>query len=467
MISIRWRLTTSLCVAVALLFSIAGFGVFWAMKDVLLGNFDETLTAKSRALITASEIDGGDFEIDLTVQDFAGFGRGGDDYFEILRTDGSLFLRSPSMWGEEERSSGFFEIKQPMDGMERIGEIVLGDGRNARYYVQRIYPKDDKKNRFQDLYLVVASPTLRMEAQLRVLGTILWIVGAILLLLMVPVIRFSLRSGLRELDRLTSEILEIRSNELHRRVNEPRLPAELRPVGLALNGWLERLENSFDRERRFTSHAAHELRTPLAELQAIAELGALDATGEDVEHYADIAMVICELGELLDSLAMLARADSGGQSILWEKIGLEESVMVEISRLEEVAEKRGVLFQVEIAAIHIMMDRVLWQTVLRNLFQNAVTYSPRGSTIFVIASRKGVSVNNPAPNLNEEDLNYLFERFWRKDVSRTGYRHSGLGLAIVRACCSMLGGKCQASLDPTGNLEMVVELDVKMDGDLD
>ena len=92
MISIRWRLTILLCLAVGTLFVATGVGVWVAMRELLQSQFDETLTAKARALITASEIDDGDFEIDLTVQDFAGFGKDGNDYFEIRRIDGRLFL---------------------------------------------------------------------------------------------------------------------------------------------------------------------------------------------------------------------------------------------------------------------------------------------------------------------------------------------------------------------------------------
>ena len=75
--SIRRRLTLSLCVAIAALLIATGAGVFVAMWRLLANRFDETLTAKARALITASEIDGKEFEIDLIVHEFAGFGAGG------------------------------------------------------------------------------------------------------------------------------------------------------------------------------------------------------------------------------------------------------------------------------------------------------------------------------------------------------------------------------------------------------
>ena len=72
------------------------------------------------------------------------------------------------------------------------------------------------------------------------------------------------------------------------------------------------------------------------------------------------------------------------------------------------------------------------------------------------ASPVRLAVSNPAPGLNEEDLERLFERFWRKDEARSGYGHSGLGLSIVKACVALLGSECRATLssDPRFRVEV-------------
>src|SRR5690606_14636778 len=145
--------------------------------------FDEILTAKARALATASEIDDGEFEIDLTVQDFAGFGpHDGDDYFEVRRLGGELLLRSPSLKDDH----SLHHLRPPPFPEVRIKDGRLSDGRPARFYIQRILPKGDKKHRYQDLYLVVASPTLALRLQLALLAVVLGVTGAAALLLMLP-----------------------------------------------------------------------------------------------------------------------------------------------------------------------------------------------------------------------------------------------------------------------------------------
>ncbi|MCW1922396.1 ATP-binding protein [Luteolibacter arcticus] len=450
MISIRWRLTILLCLAIGTLFIATGIGVFVAMRELLRSQFDETLTAKARALITASEIDGGEFEIDLTVQDFAGFGKDGNDYFEIRRMNGKLFMSSPSILSDQQDTGDFSGIRKPEDDEPRIRKGKFANGRPAHFYVQRFYPKDDKKARHRDLYLIVASPTGSMNLPLALLATVLGVAGAAALLLMVPVIRLGLGRGLKPLDKLAADVGHIHPEKLHQRMDVQKLPAELVPVAERLNDWIGRLEASFDRERRFSSHAAHELRTPLAELKSMAELGAMWPEEATSERCAEMVVVANELEALLDKLSLLARADAGRQPVQREPIDLAATVATAISRVEPRAAQRGLRLDSRVSEGPFSSDPVLWGAILQNLLGNAVAHAPEGSEVMIEASPNRLAVSNPAPGLNEEDLERLFERFWRKDDARSGYGHSGLGLSIVKACVALLGGECRATLSPNG-----------------
>ena len=454
MISIRWRLTLLLCLSIGVLFVATGLGVFFAMRQLLRSQFDETLTAKARALITASEIDGGEFEIDLTVKNFAGFGKGGDDYFEIRRMDGTEFLRSPSLKAELKAErfdvAGIGAVKAPRDEQAKIEDGVLGDSRIARLYIQKFQPKGDKKEEYRDLYLVVASPVRALQIQLALLGSVLAIAGGLGLLMMVPVIRIGMGRGLRPLDKLSGELRQIRPENLHQRLATDQLPEELVPVAASLNDWLSRLEGSFDRERRFSSHAAHELRTPLAELKAMAEVGAMWPEEATSARCAEMVTVANELEALLEKLSLLARADAGRQPVLREPVDQAATIATAISRLEAKADERGIRFDTRVAEGSFATDPVLWNTIVQNLLGNAVSHAPQGSEVLIEASPHRLVVSNPAPDLRQEDLERLFERFWRKDESHSGYGHSGLGMSIVRACATLLGGECVASLSEDG-----------------
>ncbi|WP_193211201.1 ATP-binding protein [Luteolibacter marinus] len=456
MISIRWRLTILLCLAVGVLFVVSGIGVFLALRDVLNRQFDATLTAKARALVTASEIDGGDFEIDLTVKDFEGFGKGGEDYFEIRRLGGELFDSSPSLRKGKDAPGAIHDITEPTDDEPKLRGGSLGDGTPVRLYVQRFYPKDDKQKEFEDLYLIVASPTRGLQQQLGRFATILAVAGVLTLLLMVPIIRAGLGHGLRPLNKLTKEIRGIPPDGLRQRLATDPLPSELVPVAERLNQWIARLEESFERERRFSSDAAHELRTPLAEMRAMAELGSMWPEEATTERCAAIVTVADELTSLLDKLVLLARADAGVQPFHLEVVELQESLESAVMRVRDQADEREIHIDLAVTDGAFRTDPVLWNAIVQNLLGNAVAHAPAGTVVTVDATPRRLVVRNLAPELSEDDLPQLFERFWRKDPSRSGYGHSGLGMSIVRACANLLGGRCRASLTPGGELEVEV-----------
>ncbi|WP_035614171.1 ATP-binding protein [Haloferula sp. BvORR071] len=444
MISIRWRLTILLCLVMGSLLVVTGVGVFMGMRHLLIDHFDQTLTAKATALITASEIDGGEFEIDLKVQDFAGFGTGGGDYFEIRRMNGDVFLRSPSLIsaGIEMGKSG----KPPQNDEAKIREAKLGDERPARFYIQRFYPKGDKKRRHQDLYLIVASPLRGLQVELALLGTVLAVAGGLALFVMVPLVGFGLARGLRPLGKLAGDVRSIPPDGLHQRLATERIPEELVPVAVSLNDWLERLEASFERERRFSSNAAHELRTPLAELKSMAELGATWPEETTPERCAEMVTVANEMEALLEKLSLLARTEAGRQVVGRESLPLDAATATVVERFEGRAAERGLALEKRIGSEVICTDPMLWGAILQNLLGNAVSHSPAGSTVVIEVSPGLIAVSNPAPDLESGDLPKLFERFWRKDEARSGYGHSGLGMSIVRACATLLGGECHATL---------------------
>lgn len=446
MISIRWRLTLFLGLGIGLLLLVTGLGIFFAFKDALLSRFDETLTAKARALITASEIDGGEFEIDLTVKKFAGFGKDGDEFFQIRRRDGSLFLNSPALKKSSEILEEFATFSWPEDESGVIVEGRLEDENPARFYLQPIYPKDDKENEFQDLYLIVGSPLESIQRQLKVLALVLAIAGGGALLFMIPVIRFVLNKGLQPLDQLSNEVGTIRTDHLDRRLAIDSLPRELAPMAAALNVWLAELERSFERERRFTRHAAHELRTPLAELRLMAEVGTMSAEEATPEHCAEMVKVADELTALLEKLALLARADASSEPVAIVDVDVVSSLEAALARFREDAENRDLVITTEIEPGSFQTDPLLWGTILQNLIQNAVSYAPPSSEIRITAAPGLLRVSNRAPALSEEDLPHLFERFWRKDASHSGYGHSGLGMSIVHSHSKLLGGNCEVAL---------------------
>lgn len=452
--SLRSQLTLALALAICMLMGVGGLGIFFVTREVMEEQFDDTLVAKATALITATEIDDEEFEIDLTVQDFAGFGPGGDDYFQIRRGNGRAMVVSPSLGGTANALIPGFGL--PARGGTRLVSGNLGDGREARFFIQRFMPKDDAKKEYQDLHLVVASPTRELLQNLWILGSVIAAVGGLMVVVIVPLLRWVLKRGLTPLTNLGDQVCGISDARLGERLDLAGQPVELVPLGASLNAWLGRMEASFERERRFSSHAAHELRTPLSELKMIAELGATWPDQATPERFAEVITVVDEIEVLLEKLTLLARADAGHLPVVLEEVDLRASVRSALERAANAAKAKRIRVETAIEDGVLRTDPVLWSAILQNLLGNAVSHAPVESVIQIDASCRRLVVSNLAPDLVEEDLEKLFERFWRKHTSHRGKAHSGLGLSIVRACAGLLGGRCRLTLEGEKRLQVEI-----------
>jgi signal transduction histidine kinase len=281
-----------------------------------------------------------------------------------------------------------------------------------------------------------------MRAQLTGLAMVLGIAGISALLLMIPAIRLGLVRGLKPLDRLSSELVAIRPENLRQRLDPAAYPEELSMVAERLNDWIARIETSFERERRFGANAAHELRTPLAEIRMMAELGANWPEEATSERCREILSVTGEMETLLERLSLMSRTESGRHELVSQPLDPGKAFEQVLARLADKAKARGIHIEMEAVADDVMTDPVLWTAILQNLVGNAVAHAPASSAVTVEANSRVISVSNPAPGLSDVDLERLFEPFWRGDPARTGDGHSGLGLSIVKTCAELLGGSC-------------------------
>ncbi|MDH3601506.1 MAG: ATP-binding protein, partial [Candidatus Tectomicrobia bacterium] len=226
---------------------------------------------------------------------------------------------------------------------------------------------------------------------------------------------------------------------------------ELMPVVQQLNAMFRRLDAAFARERQFSNDVAHELRTPLAELRMLTEVGGRwpDDQKAVIQYFAD-AHAICEQMEgVVFSLLTLTRCERGVQPVQRTPLNLLELIETTWLSVERTAAEKSHDFECDVSPeIVVHSDRDILLMLLRNLLENAVFHSPANSTICCIATQDGatlrLTISNPAADLSSEDMPHLFERFWRKDVARSDGSHAGLGLAVVKAFSDLLGLDVQA-----------------------
>lgn len=432
--SLHGRLALILCVAAAILLPAATWIAYLSVRGILIEQFDANLAAKAKAIIAATEADDDGLELDLDEPALESYlSPQSGDYFEIRRANGSLVARSPNL------------------GQNRLPDfksetIILPGNRSGRALRQTFSPVDDEERAFQNLQLLAASDSTELLRNVREIAMRLPVLGLAGLIFTLGLLYFALGRGLRPLDDLALAVQSIQVGKPNQSLKTDGMPTELRTVGVKLNELLERVQASIERERRFANHAAHELRTPLAELRSMVDLIATWPDEATPERNAELMTVILEMESLLEKLALISKTEADAYPAQLAPVNLRESVQAAIDRFPEETAARKLTFNLNVAAGEFQTDTVLWSSILNNLIGNAVSHAPAASVIHIEVAPGRLAVRNPAPDLNQEDVSRLFERFWRKSPIREGAKHSGLGLSIVQSCVQVLGGECKSSL---------------------
>ena len=316
--------------------------------------------------------------------------------------------------------------------------------------------------------LVVATSREELDRQLRFLDLALLVFVMAMVVAVALLVPVGLGIGLRPLQGVVEQVARLDADRLDQRLDAPAIPRELEPLVQRLNELLDRLEAAFDRERRFSSNVAHELRTPLAELRSLADVGARwpDDSDPVAGFFADVNEISGHMERMVVHLLALSRHEGGIEDVLRSDVPLGESVDRAWAAHEAAARQRRIDFQRELQeGLVVETDRDKLDLILSNLFSNAVAYSPEGSTVTCRGSAEEgatvvtLEVTNPVNGgLEEADLSHIFDRFWRKDESRSGGHHLGLGMSLVKAFSDLLGIDVELALDRGGDFRVTLRI---------
>ena len=269
----------------------------------------------------------------------------------------------------------------------------------------------------------------------------------VLLPLLIILIYYSVRRGLKPLDDLADDVAT-RSPENLSLLAPATAPLEAQPLVRALNRLLGRLSATLDNERRFTADAAHELRTPLAALKVQAQVAM--ATRDPVEHQHALGKVLASADRatrLVEQLLRLARLDPVVRLPDPQPVNLANlaEMAVEDAQATAATRQQTLTLLTPEPALEINGDRDLLGAALRNLIDNALRYAPEQGRITVSAAVEHgaplLTVSDNGPGVPAEELPRLVERFYRgRDVTAEG---SGLGLAIVNRIAELHGARLE------------------------
>jgi heavy metal sensor kinase len=223
-------------------------------------------------------------------------------------------------------------------------------------------------------------------------------------------------------------------------------------LAIVFNDTLSRLNDSFDRLRRFTADASHELRTPLTSMRSVGEV-ALQGTLTPAKYREVIGSMLEEvsrLTHLVDSLLLLTRADSGTTQPARERVELSALTGSVADHLRILAEEKQQSLSVDAPArVETLCDPAILRLGLMNLLHNAIKYTPAGGAIHVraMAGESGqplIEVQDSGPGIAPAHRERIFERFYRADTGLNGESAGvGLGLAIASWAVAANGGRIE------------------------
>lgn len=269
-------------------------------------------------------------------------------------------------------------------------------------------------------------------------GTAAWIIP-VFVFVTLAVGTAAIRGGLKPLLSTASQSSNIRPENLSLRLDTTELPTEIEPMVTAFNQALDRVEDGFEVQRRFTANAAHELRTPLTVLSAAIEnwdtRPDTKALGKDVER----------MNRLVNQLLHVARLDTGFMDKSEEfDLRICAKDLVQSMAPLAIDRQRTLALVVDDIPVFVKGNRSAVEDALRNLIENGLVHTPPGTEVQVtVSADKTIEVCDEGNGVDSTSEPHIFERFFRAPSNK--FPGAGLGLAIVAEVMSLHEGKIEVT----------------------
>ena len=442
--SFRARIALAAAAAVALAVVAASVAAYFVVRGQLRGEVDDALRQRAEEIahipLHGVQTPSGEFFLRIPRPEFGGAG----GYIQVVGQDGTTF-RPP------EESVPLPVTDRVLDVARGRGTTFITDGHVQESHVRVLtFP-------YSPGYAVqVSRPLAETDHTLGRLRTLLLLIAlggiAAAAALGLVVARTAL-APVRRLTKTAETVTE--TGDLSERI-DVRGRDELNRLAASFNTMLGALEESARARRQLVADASHELRTPLTSLRTNIEVLATERTlppGDRRLLLADVVEQLDEMTTLIAELIELARAEQHPAELEDVRLDLVAADAVERARRN----RPGLTFVADLHESLVHGVRATIERAIGNLLDNAAKWSPPGGTVEVAVRSGEVVVRDHGPGIDEEDLPYVFDRFYRAPAAR-GLPGSGLGLAIVRQVAEAHGGSVVAERADGGGTRIRLEL---------
>jgi heavy metal sensor kinase len=433
-LSIRWRLTLWITVALAVVLTCFAVLVYSLLRHALFEQTDRLLAAALAQLPTDPHIESEtDERIHHWIEEYKD--HQGLHCFVYL-PNGTMYGRTPGMSDEsvppprpDTRDRWVDTGTLPVLGRQRLmGERMRLGGR--------------------EFDVVLLAPLDAVDRELVQVRSILLIAGLATLLLAAGLAYGLARKVLAPVDRIRRMTDVITADRLDQRLTAENEHDELGRLTQTINAMIARLERSFAEVRRFTADASHELRMPLTALRTEVEV-ALNKPLDPAEHQrllGDVLEELVRMSRLTDQLLTLSRRDAGVEQIKHAPVDLFALVAEVVDALQPLADAKRVRLRLDQESqSQVAGDEGRLRQVFINLLDNALKYTPEGGSVTVRVGQRDatgtITVEDTGIGIPPEHLPHIFDRFYRVDKARSReLGGTGLGLSIAQSIVKAHGG---------------------------
>jgi two-component system sensor histidine kinase MprB len=442
--SFRARLTLVAAAAVALAVVAASVAVYFVVRNTLYSQVDERLRNRAEQItggpgLRLEQRPGGNTYVEIPRGIL-----GSDGYIQIVRADGTKFL-TPEETEPLPVPQRALETAKTGEGTF-FGDSTIGSS-DFRVYTTPVQDFNGTSYALQiALSLDSVSNTLDTVTIFLIMIALGGIGIAVALGLLVS------RAALAPVSRLTDATERVASTQdLSERIDTEGRD-ELSRLAASFNTMLGALEESTLAQRQLVADASHELRTPLTSLRTNIEVLASDRElppGERERLLSDVVEQLGEMTNLISELIELARGEEPPKELEDVRLDLVAADAVERTRRN----RPGVSFKTDFEESLVHGVPATLDRAVGNLLDNAAKWSPPGKEVEITVHGGEVTVRDHGPGIDEEDLPYVFDRFYRARSAR-GLPGSGLGLAIVKQVADAHGGTVVAERPDGGGTLM-------------
>ena len=465
--SIHNKLLFGMIFFIATILAVGSTALYLSFRKAYYEQVDRDLGNYATLLATEIEINNG-YLVNEWLQDVRNDPiRTKRDLIQSWNLNDGTTLRAPALNGKD------LPRFKRRDGRYAFRNIILPDGKPGRAVGLEVQPKveheatEDTGNDAPGPYtgataprhiLVIANNVENIEASLARLRWILLLTGIAVVIVSALVTRNIIRSCLFPISELGDQVARRGVEDLDKEfLIAPDFPDELKGLVSQYNHLFKKISRVRVRERDFSAHAAHELRTPLAGIILTLEQALHRSRSPDYyqECLTETLKISRSMHGMTERLLYFSRLQNDTFSMQFEQVPLHKHLDTAWQTHSAKAAARGLSAVWELAdhPPAIRADPHLLEILLNNLVNNTVAYALPDSPVHIrtTAGSQGMilSITNRSKTLDKENMRRIFEPFYRKDQARdVNEHHSGIGLALCREIARSMGAAISADFDP-------------------